>query len=43
MYGQEIEPKNDPYVKIADETSELMTESFLPGAAFINMFPIRAS
>lgn len=43
IYGQEIEVKDDPYVKIADQSAELIIESFLPGAALVNMFPIRTT
>lgn len=42
-YGQEVKPKDDPYVKLADESSELVLHALLPGASLANRFPIRAS
>jgi len=40
VYGYEMAPRNDLFASIADRASEMLTNSFFPGAALVNTFPI---
>ncbi|KAH7920238.1 CyP450 monooxygenase [Leucogyrophana mollusca] len=40
VYGYEMAPQNDRFAQIADRASEMLTNSFFPGAALVNTFPI---
>ncbi|KAH7915601.1 CyP450 monooxygenase [Hygrophoropsis aurantiaca] len=40
VYGYEMAPQNDRFASIADRASEMLTNSFFPGAALVNTFPI---
>lgn len=39
VYGYEMAPRNDLFASIADRASEMLTNSFFPGAALVNAFP----
>ncbi|KAJ7750812.1 cytochrome P450 [Mycena metata] len=39
IYGLEIQRENDPYIKIADEALEYLTEAATPGAFLVDVFP----
>jgi hypothetical protein len=39
-YGITVRPKNDPYIKIAEEAIEAITELLIPGAFLVDIFPI---
>lgn len=41
VYGYEISPKHDQFVVIAEEVVIKLSEAFLPGAAAVNLLPIR--
>ncbi|KAH7884803.1 CyP450 monooxygenase [Phlebopus sp. FC_14] len=40
VYGYEMAPRNDLFASIADRASEMLTNSFFPGAALVNTFPV---
>ena len=39
-YGITVRPKNDPYIKIAEEAIEAITELLIPGAFLVDIIPI---
>ncbi|EIW83661.1 CyP450 monooxygenase [Coniophora puteana RWD-64-598 SS2] len=39
LYGYEIAPQGDRFAEIADTASEMLTNSFFPGAALVNALP----
>ncbi|KAI6133500.1 CyP450 monooxygenase [Pisolithus thermaeus] len=39
VYGYKMAPQNDLFASIADRASEMLTNSFFPGAALVNAFP----
>ncbi|KAF8135167.1 CyP450 monooxygenase [Boletus edulis] len=40
VYGYETAPQNDYFSSIANRASEMLTNSFFPGAALVNVFPV---
>jgi hypothetical protein len=40
VYGYEMAPRDDLFASIADRASEMLTNSFFPGAALVNTFPM---
>ncbi|KAF9223381.1 CyP450 monooxygenase [Gyrodon lividus] len=40
VYGYEIAARNDLFASIADRASEMLTNSFFPGAALVNTCPV---
>ncbi|KAF7365087.1 Cytochrome p450 [Mycena venus] len=40
IYGYEVKPDNDRFVAIAESAGKKISESFLPGVAVVNTFPI---
>ncbi|KAG1821682.1 cytochrome P450 [Suillus subaureus] len=40
VYGYEMAPQDDLFASIADRASEMLTNSFFPGAALVNTFPM---
>ncbi|KAL4062870.1 CyP450 monooxygenase [Scleroderma citrinum] len=40
VYGYEMAPRDDLFASIADRASEMLTNSFFPGAALVNAFPL---
>ena len=39
-YGITVRPKNDPYIKIAEEAVEAITELLIPGSFLVDIIPI---
>jgi hypothetical protein len=39
-YSIKIQPYNDPYIKIAEDTVESSTELLIPGAFLVDIIPI---
>jgi hypothetical protein len=39
-YGINIQPYNDPYIKIAEEAMKVSAELFILGAFFVDIIPI---
>ena len=39
-YSIKVHPYNDPYIKIADEAMGALVELLIPGAFFVDFFPI---
>ncbi|KIJ57779.1 hypothetical protein HYDPIDRAFT_34800 [Hydnomerulius pinastri MD-312] len=40
VYGYKMEPRNDLFASIADRASDMLANSFFPGAALVNAFPV---
>ncbi|KIJ62862.1 hypothetical protein HYDPIDRAFT_30008 [Hydnomerulius pinastri MD-312] len=40
VYGYEMEPRNDLFASIVDRAACMLTNSFVPGAALVNAFPV---
>ena len=40
MYGINVHPYNDPYLKIGEEAIEATAELFIPGAFLVDIVPI---
>ncbi|KAI6039862.1 CyP450 monooxygenase [Pisolithus marmoratus] len=40
VYGYKMAPRNDLFASIADRVSGMLTNSFFPGAALVNAFPV---
>ncbi|KAF7365161.1 O-methylsterigmatocystin oxidoreductase [Mycena venus] len=40
VYGYEVKPENDRFVTIAESAVKKISESFLPGVAIVNTFPV---
>ncbi|KAJ6585036.1 cytochrome P450 [Mycena capillaripes] len=40
MYGYDVEPRNDRFVAISENAVKKLSDSFFPGAAVVNTFPI---
>jgi hypothetical protein len=40
VYGYEVKPSNDRFVALSEKAVKKLSDSFLPGAAVVNAFPI---
>lgn len=43
MYGHQVDPESDSFVKTAEEAVEMLINSMSPGAQIVNNFPFRES
>jgi hypothetical protein len=40
VYGYDVQPSNDRFVALSENTVKKLSDSFFPGAVAVNTFPI---